>query len=62
CPSLKAWQKSISSRKEEGGKKEVKIDKELTNREEELEAGEVGKPSFFYRQFLRNKGTYPTPL
>ncbi|RCI08037.1 hypothetical protein L249_7881, partial [Ophiocordyceps polyrhachis-furcata BCC 54312] len=22
----------------------------------------VGKPSFFYRQFLRNKGTYPTPL
>ncbi|RCI11726.1 hypothetical protein L249_7431, partial [Ophiocordyceps polyrhachis-furcata BCC 54312] len=32
-PSLKAWQKSISSRKEEGGKKEVKIDKELTNRE-----------------------------
>ncbi|RCI10726.1 hypothetical protein L249_5422, partial [Ophiocordyceps polyrhachis-furcata BCC 54312] len=25
--------------------------------EEELEAGEVGKPSFFYRQFLRNKDT-----
>ncbi|RCI10116.1 hypothetical protein L249_8436, partial [Ophiocordyceps polyrhachis-furcata BCC 54312] len=24
----------------------------------ELEAGEVGKPSFFYRQFLRNKGTF----
>ncbi|RCI07704.1 hypothetical protein L249_5674 [Ophiocordyceps polyrhachis-furcata BCC 54312] len=33
------------------------MDEELTNREEELEAGEVGKPSFFYRQFLRNKGT-----
>ncbi|RCI16621.1 hypothetical protein L249_3338, partial [Ophiocordyceps polyrhachis-furcata BCC 54312] len=27
------------------------VDKELTNRE----GNHVGKPSFFYRQFLRNK-------
>ncbi|RCI10988.1 hypothetical protein L249_5438, partial [Ophiocordyceps polyrhachis-furcata BCC 54312] len=43
------------------------VDKELTNREgdhviEKKKRNHVGKPSFFYRQFLRNKGTYPTPL
>ncbi|RCI07699.1 hypothetical protein L249_5675, partial [Ophiocordyceps polyrhachis-furcata BCC 54312] len=53
--------------KEEGGKKEVEMDEELTNREgdhviEKKKRNHVGKPSFFYRQFLRNKGTYPTPL
>ncbi|RCI11722.1 hypothetical protein L249_7431, partial [Ophiocordyceps polyrhachis-furcata BCC 54312] len=60
CPSLKAWQKSISSRKEEGGKKEVKIDKELTNREEaikeELEAGEV----FVLRRYFSRYFKVPT--
>ncbi|RCI10735.1 hypothetical protein L249_5176, partial [Ophiocordyceps polyrhachis-furcata BCC 54312] len=55
--------------KEEGGKKEVEMDKELTNREGDhvIEKKKrnhvmVGKPSFFYRQFLRNKDLYVRTL
>ncbi|RCI10738.1 hypothetical protein L249_5177, partial [Ophiocordyceps polyrhachis-furcata BCC 54312] len=51
------FKKSIPSQRAEPG---LITSKGYTSKE--LEAGEVRKPSFFYRQFLRNKDLYVRTL